>query len=217
MKTAEASTSRHGDVSPISLAEGTPKGRKGEPSSEKLSNFSRVVPAQLAYITFPPDSRYKPVRVISTRPPPGPKAPKTASAVALAAERYAGGGGILILADSRPDEEADYVEFETAPAAPAAAAAPAQSAGSTTAGRHIALDESAPEADPPESFEVCPAVLPWRLPMLTDMLYSTRSIMIRRGNVVYSYSGLYTISLAIEDERVMFHQGRQLDGSVSGK
>ncbi len=156
MKGAEPSTSRHGDVSPISLAEGSPKGRKGEPSSEKLSNLSRVVPAQFAYITFPSESRYQPVRVVSTRPPPSAKIVKTASSVALAVERYAGGGGILILADTRPDEEPDYVEFETAPVAPAAAApAAAQNSAPTTAGRHIALDESAPEADPPESFEVC--------------------------------------------------------------
>ena len=154
MKGAEPSTSRHGDVSPISLAEGSPKGRKGEPSLEKLSNLSRVVPAQLAYITFPSESRYQPVRVVSTRPPASAKTAKTASSVAVAAERYAGGGGILILADTRPDEEPNYVEFETAPIAAAAPAA-AQNPAPTTAGRHIALDESAPEADPPESFEVC--------------------------------------------------------------
>ncbi|KAI1793844.1 26S proteasome regulatory complex non-ATPase subcomplex Rpn2/Psmd1 subunit [Ganoderma leucocontextum] len=153
MKGAEPSTSRHGDVSPISLAEGSPKGRKGEPSSEKLANFSRVVPAQLGYITFPSESRYQPVRVVSTRPPPSTKTAKTASSVALVAERYAGGGGILILSDTRPDEEPDYIEFETAPVAPAAAPAAAQNPASTTAGRHIALDDSAPEADPPESFE----------------------------------------------------------------
>ena len=118
----EASTSRHGDVSPISgslsnLAEGAPKGRKSEPSSEKLSNVSRVTPAQLAYITFPSDGRYQPVRVVSTRPP-NTKSSKTSVSVALAAERCAGGGGILIMADTRPDEEAEYIEFETQPVAP---------------------------------------------------------------------------------------------------
>ena len=154
MKGTEASTSRHGDVSPISLAEGSLKGRKGEPSLEKVSNMSRVVPAQLAYITFSSESRYQPVRVVSTRPPPSSKTAKTASSVALAAERYAGGGGILILADTRVDDEHDYVEFETSPVAPPAAPAAAQNPA-PTAGRHIALDESAPEADPPEAFEVC--------------------------------------------------------------
>lgn len=152
---AEPSTSRHGDVSPISLAEGSPKGRRGEPSSEKLSNLSRVVPAQLAYITFSSESRYQPVRVVSTRPPPSAKAAKTASSIALATERYAGGGGILILADTRPHDEPNYIEFETAPIASAAAPTVAQNPAPTTASRHIALDESALEADPPESFEVC--------------------------------------------------------------
>ncbi|KAI0361309.1 26S proteasome regulatory complex non-ATPase subcomplex Rpn2/Psmd1 subunit [Trametes cingulata] len=157
MKSGEPSTTRNEDVSPISLAEGTstPKSRKSEPSFEKLSNFSRVTPAQLAYITFPPENRYQPVRVVSTRPPPGPsKNPKSASAAALAAERYAGGGGILIMADTRPGEKTEYIEFETQPAAPAAGAPPAaQNPPATAAGRHIALDENAPEADPPESFE----------------------------------------------------------------
>ncbi|KAI0375292.1 26S proteasome regulatory complex non-ATPase subcomplex Rpn2/Psmd1 subunit [Pilatotrama ljubarskyi] len=156
MKSGEPST-RNEDVSPISLAEGTstPKSRKSEPSSEKLSNFSRVTPAQLAYITFPPESRYQPVRVVSTRPPPGPiKTAKSASAAVLAAERYAGGGGILIMADTRRGEETEYIEFETQPVAPAAGAPPAaQNPPAPAAGRHIALDENAPEADPPESFE----------------------------------------------------------------
>ena len=116
---------------------------------EKVSNLSRVVPAQLAYITFPLESRYQPVRVVSARPPPSENTTKTASSVALAVERYAGGGGILILplADTRPDEEPDYVEFETAPVAPAAAPPAAQNPTPTTAGQHIALDGSAPEAE----------------------------------------------------------------------
>ncbi|KAI0721359.1 26S proteasome regulatory complex non-ATPase subcomplex Rpn2/Psmd1 subunit [Cerioporus squamosus] len=158
MKGAEASSSRHGDVSPISgslsnLAESTGKaGRKSEPSSEKLSNFSRVTPAQLAYITFPADGRYQPVRVVSTRPPSA-KAAKSATSAALAADRSGGGGGILIMADTRPDEEPDYIEFETQAVVPPAAPGAAQNPPASTPGRHIALDESAPEADPPESFE----------------------------------------------------------------
>ncbi|KAI0673424.1 26S proteasome regulatory complex non-ATPase subcomplex Rpn2/Psmd1 subunit [Trametes maxima] len=157
MKAGEASSTRNEDVSPISLAEGTstPKSRKSEPSSEKLSNFSRVTPAQLAYITFHTEARYQPVRVVSTRPPPTTtKTPKTPSAAALTAERYAGGGGILILTDTRPGEEAEYIEFETQAVPPATGAAPAaQNPPASAPGRHIALDENAPEADPPESFE----------------------------------------------------------------
>ncbi|KAI8980724.1 26S proteasome regulatory complex non-ATPase subcomplex Rpn2/Psmd1 subunit [Trametes punicea] len=162
MKPGEA-PARNDDVSPISgslsnLAEGTStpnKGRKAEPSSEKLSNFSRVTPAQLAYITFPPEGRYQPVRVVSTGPPPSAtKAAKSASAAVLGSERSGGGGGILIMADTRPDEPAEYIEFETQAAAPAAAVAPAaQNLAAAASGRHIALDENAPEAEPPESFE----------------------------------------------------------------
>ncbi|KAH9944140.1 D-isomer specific 2-hydroxyacid dehydrogenase [Epithele typhae] len=153
MKGAESSTSRHGDVSPISLAEGTPKSRKSEVPSEKLSNFSRVTPAQLAYITFASGSRYQPVRVVSTRPPPSTKTPKTASSLALAVERYAGGGGILIMADTRPEEDAEYIEFETQPVPQAAPGVAAHSTPPMTPGRHIALDENAPEAPLPEAFE----------------------------------------------------------------
>ena len=76
MKTDDASPSgKHGDVSPLSgsisnLAEGStaepkPK-RKAEPAFETLSNFSRVTPAQLPYLVFPPDGRYQPVRAVST-------------------------------------------------------------------------------------------------------------------------------------------------------
>ncbi|KAI0778468.1 26S proteasome regulatory complex non-ATPase subcomplex Rpn2/Psmd1 subunit [Trametes elegans] len=159
MKSGE--TTRNEDVSPISgslsnLAEGTstPKSRKSEPSSEKLSNFSRVTPAQLAYITFPAGSRYQPVRVVSTRPPPAAtKAAKSPAAAALVAERSAGGGGILIMSDTHPGEETEYIEFETQAVPPAAGAPPAAQNPLSTAGRHIALDENAPEVDPPASFE----------------------------------------------------------------
>ena len=154
MKNADASTSGHGDVSPISLAEGDSSTlkRKSEPSSEKLTNFARVTPAQLGYISFPSEGRYQPVRVLSARPP-STKITKSPTSIALAAERSAGGGGILIMADTRPDEEAEYVEFETQAAPLPAAAAPALNLPAMTPGRHIALDEGA-EADPPESFEV---------------------------------------------------------------
>ena len=148
MKGADNSTSRHGDVSPISLAEGPPKSRKSEPASERLSNFARVTPAQIAYISFSQDNRYQPVRVVSTRPPPS-KTPKNPASVATMTERYAGGGGILIMADTRPEEEAEYIEFETQPVAqPAPGGGAPQNPPPTTPGRHIALDESAAEADP---------------------------------------------------------------------
>lgn len=187
MKSDEPS-SPNGNISPIngsisnladdSKASSSKTARKGEPLFERLPNFSRVTPAQLAHIIFPADGRYQPVRAVTTKTPPGTKNNSKAAAVppagsksataalGLASEKYAGGGGILILVDEYPDEEAEFVEFE----APAAAGAPTEAVpngsipnghattGATAAGPasgpHIALDEDAPEADPPESFEV---------------------------------------------------------------
>ncbi|KAG8834158.1 proteasome regulatory particle base subunit [Serendipita sp. 399] len=82
--------------------------KKKEPSSETLQNFSRVTPAQLAHISFPPDSRFQPVRSFT---------PLTASARSKgkvngkgASERYAG-GGIIMLIDRRPGEETKFVDL----------------------------------------------------------------------------------------------------------
>lgn len=189
-----SSTAPHGDISPItgslsnladltkadgktdgkSTTEGKkPVTRKTEPSFEKLPNFSRVTPAQLAHISFAPDGRYQPVRPVSTRtvvpgaaakgkaPAGGPKTSASAAALGLASERYAGGGGILMLIDQQPNEPVQLVEYEVQAAAPVVApmevaedSAPAAGAAVPT-GPHISLDENAPEADPPEPFEVC--------------------------------------------------------------
>lgn len=164
MKTEEPT--KDGDVSPINnsvsnLPEETrppASKKKVEPTSEIRPNFTRVTPAQLSYISFPPDGRYQPVRPVTTQGQ-HPKTKSTSGAPALGSgsERYAGGGGIIILTDSQPGEDAEYIEIETA--APLAAAAPQQPPPSTSipvqpTGRHIALDEG-PEAEPPESFEVC--------------------------------------------------------------
>ncbi|KAM5543956.1 hypothetical protein V8D89_002573 [Ganoderma adspersum] len=124
MKGTEPSTLRHSDVSPISLAEGSPKGRKGEPSFE--------IPACAAKTT------------------------RAASFVTLAAEWYEGGSSILILADTCPDEEPDYVEFETAPVAPGAAPAASCSHTKPSANNGSSAYHSGRagcEADPPEAFE----------------------------------------------------------------
>lgn len=181
MKSEESPASaKHRDISPINgsisnLADdGKPStsksARKTEPSSEKLPNFSRVMPAQLAHITFPADGRYQPVRAVSTKAMSNAKGGKgtvapagsksATAAIGLSSEKYAGGGGILILVDESPDQEAELIEFE-APAVvpvPAEVAANGQNghaiAGPAASGPHIALDESAPEADPPEPFEV---------------------------------------------------------------
>ena len=127
-------------------------GRKLEPSFEILGNFSRVTPAQMASITFPSDGRYQPVRAVSTRTT-GSSA-SAAGRLAGSVSENAGGGGILIMIDQRPYEEADYLEFETRTIHATAVAVPARGDERTIIDRHISLDEDAPEADPPESFEV---------------------------------------------------------------
>ncbi|KAH8120108.1 hypothetical protein DFH11DRAFT_1558341 [Phellopilus nigrolimitatus] len=149
------------------LPEASNKRRKYELSFEKLPNFPRIIPAQLTYITFTAESRFKPVRPVSTqmtRTVKGmastPSAVKICSLVQLGvtSECYAGGGGTLILIDQPPDEPAEYIEVEIpAPVPPVEATvalAPAATVSAPT-GPHIALDEDAPETDPPESFEIC--------------------------------------------------------------
>lgn len=176
MKAEDAASPKDGDVSPINrsisnlIDEPKPSTsssnkKKAEPSQELRPNFSRVTPAQLAYISFSPSGRYQPVRPVSSIPR-GPAAGITgvkAGSKIGSAEKYAGGGGIILLADLRPDEEAEFIELEPppAPAAPepitgmAAPNGSAVSAQPGPVGPHIALDESAPEAEPPASFEVC--------------------------------------------------------------
>ncbi|KAJ7786208.1 D-isomer specific 2-hydroxyacid dehydrogenase [Mycena metata] len=166
-----------GDISPINgsisgLAEDgkpTKPAKKAEPSFEMLPNLSRVTPAQLAYISFPPEGRFQPVRAVSAKPAPprGGKAVASAKAspapVGLVSEKYAGGGCILILSDLQPDEEAEFIDFE--PPAPAAAPEPvsANAAPALPTGPHIALDEASPEVGPPDAFEVNEDLLVQRL------------------------------------------------------
>ncbi|THV07679.1 26S proteasome regulatory complex, non-ATPase subcomplex, Rpn2/Psmd1 subunit [Dendrothele bispora CBS 962.96] len=136
----------------------TPKSGRKEPSSETLQNFTRVTPAQLAYISFPSNGRYQPVRGVTAKSTTA-RAGKAPLSSKQHEEKYASGGGILILVDSRPEEESEFIEFETAAefTAPAPEATTAtgngDAIGATASGPHIALDESAPEAGPPESFE----------------------------------------------------------------
>ena len=140
--------------------------KKAEPGFENRPNFSRVTPAQLPYISFPSDGRYQPVRAVSSKSSLSKTGKAVASASQLASvplglgsEKYGGGGGILILTDLRASEPAEFIEFQPPPAAPAAAPVPsapaARSQPSHPVGRHISLDESAPEAPAPGSFEVC--------------------------------------------------------------
>ncbi|KAJ7071127.1 D-isomer specific 2-hydroxyacid dehydrogenase [Mycena amicta] len=137
-----------GDISPINGSIPTLKPTKRtEPSFETRPNLSRVTPAQLAYISFPAESRFQPVRAVSANPIPRGKIATTAGS-----EKYGGGGCILIMSDRRPDEPAEFIEFETVPPPAATAAAPSAPSALPT-GPHIALEESGAEAGPPESFE----------------------------------------------------------------
>jgi 26S proteasome regulatory subunit N2 len=137
--------------------------KKTEPAFEMRTNFSRVTPAQLAYISFPSDGRYQPVRPVSMKSQTSKSSKLVAggspSVIGLGSEKYAGGGGILILTDSRPNEPAEFIDTSPAPVA-AVAPVPVPVSGHIPVhveptGHHIALDENSPEADPPEPFEVC--------------------------------------------------------------
>lgn len=177
MKSDETSPPKDGDVSPIihnigdeSKASSSRIGKKTEPAFEVRPNFSRVTPTQLAYISFAGNNRYQPVRAVSAKTSStrsgkagaasGRHIPSPTS-LALGSEKYAGGGGILIMTDLRPDEEAEFIEIETAStvAAPQAAVAPMANGNATEEqprGRlNMSLDDNAPESDSPEAFEVC--------------------------------------------------------------
>lgn len=155
--------SKNEDASPInrqdeSKASTSRLTRRAEPSFEIKPNFSRVTPAQLQFISFPSDGRYQPVRSVSSNV----ESQRMGKGLAFGSplEGHVSGGGILILADLRPDQNAQLIEFEP-PAPPQAITQPPAPLGANghairaqPTGPHIALDENAPEADPPEPFEV---------------------------------------------------------------
>ncbi|EGO30956.1 hypothetical protein SERLADRAFT_364688 [Serpula lacrymans var. lacrymans S7.9] len=170
MKSDEALSGKHGDVSPINESMSTfveeskasTSTKRKEPTSERLPNFSRVTPAQWAHIAFPRDGRYQPVRAVSANTASSVKGGKAAAVLTgglleLTSERYAGGGGILIMVDERPDEEAEFISFD--PPAPPPVVEVEVPNGNAIVGApshnpiNIALDESSPEVDPPDSFE----------------------------------------------------------------
>ena len=191
MKSDETSSPKDGDVSPItqsvlnlgdeSKASSSRTGKKSEPAYEVRPNFSRVTPTQLGYISFPANDRYQPVRAVSAKASPT-KAGKAAAArtppssLAHGSEKYAGGGGILIMTDLRPNEEAEFIEIETAStlAVPEVVVAPMAN-GDALQGRarlNISLDETAPESDVPEAFEVSLTPLSFDLLLTNEILVS---------------------------------------------
>lgn len=173
MKIEDAAVSGSDESKGISIK------RKAEPSFERIANFSRVTPAQLSYISFPADGRYQPVRPVSLHIPAAKGGRVTSTGAGkkgngpsgLLSERYAGGGGILILVDKRPDDEAELIDLSPSPAAEVTANGSAVPHGQTPSERnlHIALDESTGEAEPPASFEVCLQGF-WRVNALTETL-----------------------------------------------
>ena len=160
MKSEEVPSARHGDISPINdsisnLPESQSSEARGplkrkEPNWESLSNFSRVTPAQFQCIVFPPSSRYQPVRPVSAREPTV-KAGKGATKMAHP-EKYAGGGGILLLVDERPGEPEEYIELSPVPTLTIQVGLAPTTPGALH--RNISLDPNGPEADMPAPFEV---------------------------------------------------------------
>lgn len=120
----------------------TSKRKEKEPSSEILQNFSRVTPSQLAHISFSSESRFQPVRPLNLNES------KYTSKGAVR-ERYAGGGGILLVVDKRPGEEVTYVEL---PSDLGGDAQPEAVPGATTE-TAMAVDD-VEEAEPPAPFQV---------------------------------------------------------------
>lgn len=164
MKSDEPSSSTpHGDVSPINaslsnLADSQPaeprpsSSKRKEPTFENLGNLSRVTPAQFAHIVFPAESRYQPVRPVSTRPASSGKGKVSGSKTpvsVLPGEKYAGGGGILMLIDQRPKEASEFIAFFSGPIDSAERDYDSLEQWS------VALDPDEPEAELPRPFEVC--------------------------------------------------------------
>ena len=119
--------------------------KRKEPTSETLQNFSRVTPAQLAHISFPPDARFQPVR--SFTPPTSVTKARLKGAVKTTTERYAG-GGIILLVDRQPGEETKFVDLppELGGEQPTAMAVDQEPSD-------MMLDTE--EAEMPAPFEVC--------------------------------------------------------------
>ncbi|GAA5866599.1 hypothetical protein JCM1840_002395 [Sporobolomyces johnsonii] len=147
-----------------------------EPTSFPVQNLSRVTPAQLPYISFPADARYVPVRPVvgsgSSSSTPSPAAPSATLPAASTASRpspttttsvspaVGGGGGILLVRDTKPTDEAELLELEVLKAidtSGAAAAAPAAegATGADARGQGQSDDEllTGPIADVPPPFE----------------------------------------------------------------
>lgn len=134
----------------------TKKPRKApEPSTTTLSNLSRVTPAQLAYISFPSStSRFQPIRPVNSGTPlPAGSVP---SAKSSSLGGVGAGGGILLVRDTKPEEEVELLEMEVLKAidvSGAGAAAPAAEEAAAGGGEAGDGFETAPIAEVPPPFE----------------------------------------------------------------
>lgn len=158
MKVDEPAAASGTDASGGAKKEGKTARKQPEPTSSRLENLSRVVPAQLQYISFPTESRYTPIRPVNS-------GSTTASSASVALSRLSSpvgtGGGILLMRDAKPEEEQDLLELEVLKAidvsgvgTSGAAAAAAGTGTGPDAGSQSDNDLlTAPIADTPAPFE----------------------------------------------------------------
>lgn len=150
------------------------KKKEPEPASERLPNLSRVTPVQLGKISFPNDGRWTPVRpVVVARAPAQVSVDIRSRAAAAAASKkttvansllstapsLGAGGGILLMRDSQPEQEAGFIEMETSKglenlqpvdAGNAIEAEPSAGAGGSDDDEAL---RTGPIAEPPPPFE----------------------------------------------------------------
>ncbi|RPA80049.1 26S proteasome regulatory complex, non-ATPase subcomplex, Rpn2/Psmd1 subunit [Ascobolus immersus RN42] len=105
------------------------KKKEKEPSSYSLQNLSRVLPAQLKYISLEKDSRYVPVKKPT--------------------------GGILLVEDTQPDAEVELLELKRKPIV--APATGGQTAGQASTGAATSLTGGAARAARPTLIGGSPA------------------------------------------------------------
>ena len=164
-KSAVTDEAKDGEKDGGEKAVAAKKAAAPEPTSETLPNLSRVVPAQLPYISIPASCRFQPVRPITDAPAASTSEPLTASRVraqtaqSTAASRAV--GGILVLVDNGGEGAVEYIELEAnaahiaeeAAAAAQPAAPAAAGAGAAAGGGNLGLSATDPIADPPAPFE----------------------------------------------------------------
>jgi 26S proteasome regulatory subunit N2 len=126
--------------------------KKAEPSSETLHNLVRVTPAQLRHIEFPSTGRYQPVRQVGSKSSSAIEASRAARSSAT--QQHVQGGGIIMMRDTKPSDEAEYIELTSKlDRAPAAAAAAAEPAAAEQPAAGMEVDDNEEEAPVPPAFE----------------------------------------------------------------